>query len=96
MGEGRRRGSRPSNSTASTVASPPNRMVSSNAMITKGAYDTGCLPPVTSDQTREDQMLRRNPVAVPVRPPISVNSRTFDSGRTRSTSSSISSTGTGV
>src|SRR6266849_3247145 len=71
-------------------------MVSSKAMMTNGGKDTGALPPVTSSHWSEVQMVRKKPVAVPVRPPISVKKRTLLSGRTCSISSSISSTGTGV
>ena len=71
-------------------------MVSSKAMMTKGGYDTGSFAPVTRLHLSEDQMVRKKPVLVPVRAPIRVNRRTLESGRTRSTSSSISSTGTGV
>ena len=71
-------------------------MVSSKAMMTKGGKDTGALPPVTSSHLSDDQMVRKNPVAVPVSAPASVKSRTLLSGRTFSISSSISSTGTGV
>ena len=49
-----------------------------------------------SPAERDAAAARRNPVAVPVRPPTKVKKRTADTGRTRSTSSSISSTGTGV
>ena len=72
-------------------------MVSSNAMMTNGGKDTGVL--AARDQrpdSSDDQIVRKKPVAVPVRAPISVNSRTLESGRTFSTSSSISSIGTGV
>src|SRR5215813_913623 len=81
---------------ATRVARPPKRMVSSKAMITKGGKDTGALPPVTSSHLSDDQMVRKKPVAVPVRAPIKVKSRTALTGRTLSISSSISSTGTGV
>src|SRR5712692_11738183 len=71
-------------------------MVSSKAMMTNGGKDTGALPPVISSHWSEVQIVRKKPVAVPVRPPISVKKRTLLSGRTFSISSSISSTGTGV
>ena len=81
---------------ASALARPPKRIVSSNAMMTKGGMETTALPPVRSSHLSDDQMVRKNPVAVPARPPTSVKNRTADTGRTFSTSSSISSTGTGV
>src|SRR5215510_14041897 len=81
---------------ATRVARPPKRMVSSKAMMMKGGKDTGALPPVTSSHLSDDQMVRKKPVAVPVRAPIKVKSRTALTGRTLSISSSISSTGTGV
>src|SRR5262249_36442555 len=81
---------------ATRVASPPKRMVSSKAMITKGGKDTGALPPVTSSHLSDDQMVRKKPVAVPVRAPIKGKSRTALRGRTLSVSSSIPSPGTGV
>ena len=49
------------------MARPPNRMVSSKAMITKGGKDTGALPPVTSSHLSDVQMVRKKPVAVPVK-----------------------------
>src|SRR5262245_56192972 len=89
-------GSRPRMRMANTVDKPPSRIVNSNAMMMNGGKETGALPPVSNDQMSDDQMVRKNPVAVPVKPPINVNRRTFDSGRTRSTSCSISSMGAGV
>ena len=81
---------------ASAEASPPRRIVSSKAMMTKGGYETGSLPPVTRLHWTEDQMVRKKPRLVPVNAPVSVKRRTLLSGRTRSTSCSISSMGTGV
>jgi hypothetical protein len=71
-------------------------MVSSNAMMMNGGMDTGALPPVTSSHLSDVQIVRKNAVAVPNRPPTTAKSRTLESGRTLSISSSISSTGTGV
>ena len=82
---------------ATRVARPPKRMVSSKAMMMKGGKGHGRL--AARDQLPlacDDQMVRKNPVAVPVSAPARVNSRTALSGRTFSISSSISSTGTGV
>src|SRR6266545_809796 len=81
---------------ASAEASPPSRIVSSKAMMMKGGNETGSLPPVTRLHWTEDQMVRKKPRLVPVRAPVSVNRRTLLRGRTRSTSRSISSIGTGV
>lgn len=78
------------------VARPPKRMVSSKAMTTKGGIDATGLPPVTRFHCIAVQIVRRKPEAVPVRPPISVKSRTRLTGRSRSSTSSISWTGTGV
>ena len=58
--------------------------------------DTGALPPVTSSHLSDVQIVRKKPVAVPVRAPTSVKRRTFESGSTFSISCSISSIGTGV
>src|SRR5205814_8195994 len=72
LGLGRSRGSRPSTAIPITVARPPNRIVSSNAITTKGGIETTGLPPVVSPHCIADQIVSRNPDAVPVRPPISV------------------------
>jgi hypothetical protein len=64
------------NATAATVLSAPSRMVSSNAMTTYGGIEAIGLPPVISDQSSDIQIVMPNPAAQPVRPPISVKSRT--------------------
>src|SRR5512138_2016093 len=58
------------------VESAPNRIVSSNAMMTHAGIEMIGLPPVTSGQSMDVQVASANPVAAPVRPPTSVNSRT--------------------
>src|SRR5690606_27385922 len=59
-----------------TVESAPNRIVSSNAMITHAGSEMIGLPPVTSGQSIDVQVASAKPLAAPVRPPTSVNSRT--------------------
>ncbi len=54
------------------------------------------LPPVTSPHTIELQIVRMKAEAIPVSPPIRVKSRTRLTGRSRSSTSSISWTGSGV
>src|SRR5213079_2023923 len=102
---GRNLGSRPSITMPITVAIPPKRTISSNAIMTNGGRDDPTmppgpnwkyLPPVTSPQTREVQIVRRKAETMPVSPPISVKRRTRLTGRSRSRTSSISCTGTGV
>src|SRR5213075_1832930 len=65
LGLGRSRGSRPSTAIPITVARPPNRIVSSNAITTKGGIETTGLPPVVSPHCIADQIVSRNPDAVP-------------------------------
>src|SRR5207249_11666060 len=96
VGDGRKRGRRPSKIMPMTVEMPPKRIVSSKAITTNGGMDATGLPPVMRPHCIADQMVRKNPDAVPVRPPMSVNSRTGLTGRSRSRTSSISCTGTGV
>ena len=59
---------------------------------------TSCrnLPPVTCPHTIEVQIVIRNAEAMPVSPPSSVKRRTRLTGRSRSSTSSISWTGIGV
>src|SRR2546427_175582 len=102
---GRNLGNRPSTTRPITVAIPPKRTISSNAMMTNGGSDDPTmppgpnwkyLPPVTRPQMSEVQIVRRKADAIPVSPPISVKRRTRLTGRSRSRTSSISCTGTGV
>ena len=51
--------------TAISVESPPNRMVSSNAMMMNGGIETGAFPPVISSHLSDVQMVRKKAVAVP-------------------------------
>src|SRR5262249_38263238 len=71
-----RLGSRLVSRRPSSVHRPPKRIVSSKAMTTKGGMETTGFPPTMSPHLRDDQMVSQKPVAVPVRPPTSVNRRT--------------------
>src|SRR5205823_13989007 len=89
LGLGVSRGSRPSSAMPSTVAIPPNRIVSSNAMTTKGGMEATGLPPVVRPHCSEDQTVSMKPDAMPVGPAMTVKRRTRLTGRSRSSTSSI-------
>ncbi len=79
---------REKSATAATVLSAPSRMVSSKAMTTYGGIDAMVLPPTSSGQSSDIQIVMPNPAAQPVSPPIRVKRRTGLTGC--SSASSIS------
>src|SRR2546425_453406 len=99
LGEGHRRGSRPSTTMPITVATPPNSTIISNMMTTYGGLTgkpIGGLPPRKRPHWSDVHAVRIHADASPSRPPSSVKIRTRLTGRSRSSTSSISCTGIGV